>query len=85
MLLGVFCLVSCLKEVLPILYSYLLICFSSDGCTKTFNLILLFSYSHGPDFSFFAYKNRLSFAVSLLISAWIQYALVFASYVDLGI
>ena len=77
-------LVPCLKEALPILYSYLFICFSSWGCMKTFNLILLFSYSYGPDFSFFTYQNNLSFVMSLIISAVVQSALVFALYVDLG-
>jgi hypothetical protein len=70
MLFGVLYLVSCFKEGLPILYFYLLICFASKCCIKTFNPILLFSYSYGPDFSFFTYKNCLSFAMSLKCLPW---------------
>ena len=70
---------------LILLFIYLFICFSSKGYIKTLNLILLFSYSYGPDFSFFTYKNRLSFAMSLIIFAVVQSALVLALYVNLGI
>ena len=73
-------LVPCLKDALQIFCSYLFICFSSWGCIKTFNLILLFSYSYGPDFSFYTYKNHLFFAMSLIISAVVLSAIVFALF-----